>query len=102
MSTFPLNANCCVLTPISYNDLGVACTNGCRYSAVVPDERMSIIKAEDNFIRAVVEDHSVVSFGLNKINTEPMSIASRLLPPAKLKYGGGQVELKPPLQFFLR
>ena len=60
------------------------------YSAVRPDERMSILNDSNSVINVLQQDPIAKSFGLDGISSSPLSVPAVLLPPAKLQFGRGK------------
>lgn len=67
-----------------------------REAAVRPDERMRCITEGDTntggkaIVNVVRDDPTMRDFGMNNIAKEPLSVHAVILPPAKLRYGGGK------------
>jgi eukaryotic translation initiation factor 2C len=62
-----------------------------KYSAIRPNERMEFLSNRENLVNVLRNDPTAKAFGTSEINPNPMSVSSRLLPPAKLLYRGNQI-----------
>ena len=60
-----------------------------KYAAVRPDERMQHI-TENSIVTVMRENKDARAFGVGDIAPEPMQCNAILLPPAKIRYGGGR------------
>jgi len=74
-----------------------------KLAAARPDDRFNFLtdsgaRSEDNSIVNVLRsDPTALAFGIGNISNSPIQVGARLLPQAKLKYGGSNVLLDPKL-----
>lgn len=67
-----------------------------KFAAVRPEERFDFLANGDtdqgiSAINAMKVNVDVQAFGLNNIEQQPMAVAARLLPQAKLRYGMNKI-----------
>lgn len=63
-----------------------------KYAAVKPSERMShIADSGKSVVKVMQSDPTAAAFGLNTVSLAPQTVPARVLPQAKLQYGGGAV-----------
>jgi hypothetical protein len=62
-----------------------------RHAAVVPDERfknlLGSMGSAQSLIGTIKSDPTTAAFGVSDFELDPMTVACRLLPPPKLRYG---------------
>jgi hypothetical protein len=64
-----------------------------KQAAVRPQDRISFLQdaADHGIISSIRRDGDAKAFGIDKLSSEPMPVAARMLPPAKLQYGDNRI-----------